>query len=165
MGLQNRISSDFTIDQLNLQLNRYNVYTINVIRQAIDNSKHLIAFVEGRSDKRYIEHAITKLDKGLLNSIEVISAGGDSNVQHWLRLERAKAINKEVPKLFPIRLGVIDPDTNIKGVDVPDEDMGIFLYHFKKDKNNCIEKGIESIFPGAVVDQIIQNDDSGKIME
>lgn len=141
------------------------LHTIQVVRQAINDSKKLIVFVEGNSDKRYIEHAITQLDKDLLKSIDIIPCGGDSNVVHWLRLERAKALDKNLPELLPSRLGVLDPDAKIKGGDIPDESMGIFLFQFEKNKTNRIKSGIESILPGAFVDQIRLDDSLGEIME
>ncbi len=140
-----------------------NMPMIKLIRQAINDQKSLIVYVEGKTDKRYIEYAITKLDKELLKYISIISVGGSPNVKQCLRLERIKSIDQDNPKVVPSILGVLDPEIEInENDDIPDLKRNVFL--FKLNKNNSIETGIESIFPCVLVDKIMQSNDSCAIM-
>lgn len=140
-----------------------NMPMIKLIRQAINDQKSLIVYVEGKTDKRYIEYAITKLDKELLKYISIISVRGNPNVKQCLRLERIKSIDQDNPKVVPSILGVLDPEVETnKNDDIPDPKRNVFLFRFNK--NNSIETGIESIFPCVLVDKIMQSNDSCAIM-
>jgi len=119
---------------------------INETQNAVENTKKPVVFLEGKTDKQYLDSAICKLGMDeLAQKIEIrsISAGGGkANLKKvWDGLKRTEGFHQTIVLLF-------DSDSNISNDSWPLNEVKPWLYRriLQKIENNPIKKGIENLF-------------------
>ncbi len=121
------------------------------IQEAVGRAQKPLVYVEGDTDKRYLEAAIEKLgldDIGSKIEIrDVGDGGGEKNLNiAWKGLKKLAGIRQPVALLF-------DCDVNVSAENWPESEARVFRRKIERIDAHPIQKGIENLFGRETLDR------------
>lgn len=125
----------------------------NEVKLAVERAKKPLIFVEGDTDKKYLETAISKFDfLDLANRMEIraIGTGGgkDNLSKAWNGLKTLVGIFQPIILLYDCDLG-----DRIGAEDWPETSPRVHRRRIEKIEANPIQKGIENLFSRSTLDR------------
>ena len=125
----------------------------NEVKLAVERAKKPLIFVEGDTDKKYLETAISKLDfLDLANKLEIraIGRGGgkDNLSKAWKGLKTLDGMFQPIILLYDCDLG-----EKIRAEDWPEISPWLYRRKIEKIDDHPIQKGIENLFDRSTIDR------------